>query len=150
MSHSPRRILSIPLPVETRVAADDARFLGYLQDVSVTGAFVQSCAPRPPGTCLSIRLRLPGLAVPLECPQAEVVWSRPYQGRGGPAPGMGVRLRRLTPEVRTQIRRFCEAPRIETAPKRPSPAMPAKAPVGIARAHAVMPHGDAAATLPRR
>jgi hypothetical protein len=100
------------------VAEDGPRFLGYLQDVSVTGAFVQSCAPRPPGTCLSIRLRLPGLATPLECSHAEVVWSRPYQGRGGPAPGMGVRLEHLGACARAHIRKFCTSPQIQSAPAR--------------------------------
>ena len=109
MTQSPRRTLPIPLPVElsAKEGDGDGRFFGYLQNVSDSGAFVQSCAPRPPGTCVAIRIRLPGIASPVECPEAEVVWSRSYQGRGGPAPGMGVRLRRLPTPARAAIRRFC-------------------------------------------
>ena len=91
------------------VRPDDGspRFLGYLQNISATGLFVQCGLPRPTGTQLVLRMRLPGGGEPLEEVEAEVVWTRGYLGRNGPSPGMGLRFLRVGRQVRAEIRKFC-------------------------------------------
>jgi len=108
MSAALRRTLRVPLPVEV-LAADGVqpRFLGYLANVSASGLFVQCARPRDPGTHLALRFRIPCLAEPIRCTDAEVVWIRGYAGRSGPAPGMGLRMCALTHEVRTLLSQFC-------------------------------------------
>jgi len=107
MNVSPRRSLRIPLPVQTiRVEDGGARFLGYLENVSVTGIFVQCARPRTPGARLALHLRLPGSACVLRA-EAEVVWNRGYGGRRGPTPGMGLRFVDLANGVREEIAKFC-------------------------------------------
>ena len=84
------------------------RFLGYVSNVSLTGAFVQCATPRPAGTQLDLRLRLPGSPPAILQAQVEVVWTRGYQGRHGPPAGMGLRFGELSEAARGEIRRFCE------------------------------------------
>ncbi len=117
MSASPRRTLRVPLPVEIIDAADvRPRFLGYLANISASGLFVQCARPRDKGTRLSLRFRLPGSSEPIHCAEAEVIWTRGYAGRSGPAPGMGIRMCSLTQEVQALIVRFCgEPPALATA-----------------------------------
>ena len=104
----PRRTLRVPLPVEiVDEGGASPRFLGYLANVSATGMFVQCARPRDKGTRLRLRLRLPGMPQPILCPEAEVIWTRGYGGRGGPAPGMGIRIGTLTDEEQARIARFC-------------------------------------------
>ena len=107
-----RRTLRVPLPVEIVDAAGvRPRFLGYLANISASGIFVQCASPRAKGARLSLRFRLPGTPEPIHCAEAEVIWTRGYGGRSGPAPGMGIRLCSLAAEVQALIARFCgEAP----------------------------------------
>jgi uncharacterized protein (TIGR02266 family) len=108
MSASLRRTLRVPLPVEI---VDEGgvrpRFLGYLANISATGLFVQCARPRDMGTRLSLRFRLPGTSEPIHCAEAEVVWTRGYGGRSGPAPGMGIRMCALTADGQARIAHFC-------------------------------------------
>ncbi len=108
MSAPLRRTLRVPLPVEI---VDDGgarpRFLGYLANVSASGLFVQCARPRDKGARLSLRFRLPGSPEPIHCAEAEVIWTRGYGGRSGPAPGMGIRMCALTDDVQARIARFC-------------------------------------------
>jgi len=54
-----RREPRVPSRVEFhRDAAGDLRFLGYLSDISATGAFIQCSRPRDIGTQLRVRLHL--------------------------------------------------------------------------------------------
>ncbi len=108
VSPSPRRRLRIPLPVEShREDAEQRRFLGYLENVSETGVFVQCACPRPTGTVLSVCLRLPGRPSPLERVPVEVIWTRGYKGRNGPTPGMGLRFVEPSPALLAEVRQFC-------------------------------------------
>jgi hypothetical protein len=108
MSASLRRTLRVPLPVEI-IDAGGARprFLGYLANISATGLFVQCARPRDKGTRLSLRFRIPGTPEPIHCADAEVIWTRGYAGRSGPAAGMGIRMSSLTSDVQAVIARFC-------------------------------------------
>ena len=108
MSPPLRRTLRVPLPVEIVDAAGARpRFLGYLGNISASGIFVQCARPRDKGTRLSLRFRLPGSPEPIHCAEAEVIWTRGYGGRSGPAPGMGIRLCSLASDVQALIARFC-------------------------------------------
>lgn len=109
MDPAPRRSLRIPLPVETLRTEDGApRFLGYLENISTSGVFIQCASPRAEGTRLSVRMRLPGLATPLDAVGLEVVWTRGYRGRNGPAPGMGLRFVEPAGGALGEVRKFCE------------------------------------------
>lgn len=111
MSASLRRTLRVPLPVEIIDAAGvRPRFLGYLANISASGLFVQCARPRDKGTRLSLRFRLPGTSEPIHCAEAEVIWTRGYAGRSGPAPGMGIRMCSLTQEAQAAVARFCGEP----------------------------------------
>ncbi len=104
-----RRALRVPLPVEIVGKEDERpRFLGYLADISLSGGFVQCSSPRELGTRLSIQLRLPGVEHPVRCPDAEVIWTRGYNGVRGRSPGMGVQFRELSPSARVVLERFCD------------------------------------------
>jgi len=106
--HSKRRRLRIPLPVEILREADgQPRFLGYLENVSETGIFIQCASPRRVGTCMKVRLRLPGSASPFEGIDVEVLWIRGYKGRNGPTPGMGLRFMDLGSELIERIQAYC-------------------------------------------
>ena len=104
-----RRALRVPLPVQS-VGLRDAgppRFLGYLANVSETGAFVQCTNPRPVGTRLSLQLRLPGLDDRVLCDSAEIMWTRRFATTDDGCPGMGMFFVALGSETRTALRRFC-------------------------------------------
>lgn len=117
MAPSLRRSLRVPLPVEIVGAVGDRpRFLGYLANISASGLFVQCARPRDKGTRLSLRFRLPGASEPIHCAEAEVIWTRGYGGRSGPAPGMGMRLCSLTQEVQARIAHFCGEPSAVATP----------------------------------
>jgi hypothetical protein len=107
MSASLRRTLRVPLPVEILGTGGDPRFLGYLGNVSASGLFVQCARPRTPGTRLALRFRIPGRAEPIVCSEAEVIWTRGYGGRSGPAPGMGMRICALSSEAQSVLQCFC-------------------------------------------
>jgi len=106
---SKRRALRIPQPVQL-VGKDDERprFLGYLADVSLSGGFIQCSSPRPRGTRMAIQIHLPGVAQPVPCADAEVIWTRGYEGVKGRSPGMGVQFRDLTAAARAALERFCD------------------------------------------
>jgi hypothetical protein len=117
MSAPLRRTLRVPLPVEV-VDEEGARprFLGYLANISASGLFVQCARPRDKGTHLALRFRLPGTSEPIYCSDAEVIWTRGYGGRSGPAPGMGMRMCSLTHDGQARISHFCgESPALAAA-----------------------------------
>ncbi len=86
-----------------------ARYLGYAQDLSASGLFVQTTRPRQPGTRIEFRLHLPGSGTePVGC-VGEVVWTRGYGGRLGPAPGMGIRFLELDARAFDTLARLCRS-----------------------------------------
>ena len=104
-----RRALRVPLPVQSVGLryAGPPRFLGYLANVSETGAFVQCTHPRPVGTRLSLQLRLPGLEDRVLCDSAEIVWTRRLSTTDHGSPGMGMCFVHIGSSTRTALRRFC-------------------------------------------
>ena len=101
-----RRSFRVPLRAETARRTDRPRFLGYVGNLSTSGAFVQSLRPRPPGTRLTFRIHLPQPGSdPLDC-IGEVVWVRGTADREL-APGMGIRFRRVAPPGVEALARVC-------------------------------------------
>ena len=105
---SPRHVLPHPLRVE-RVPSADAppHLLGFAQNVSQGGAFLQCLLPPPVGTQLSLRFQLPGDDRAIVSGGARVVWSRSHVGRPGPPAGVGVELLNLPTGSRRVWERFC-------------------------------------------
>lgn len=87
-------------------------FLGYGANVSETGVFVQSLAPRPPGTRLKLVLYLGGATGTRICSEAEVRWTRGYGGKKAPSAGMGLRFTNLRAADRSVLHATCSTPNI--------------------------------------
>ena len=84
------------------------RFLGYISNLSESGAFIQCSIPRPEGTQLSVRLYLgPNEEQGVDF-DAQVVWTRGYGGRSNPAAGMGIEFTSIGAKARDVILRLCE------------------------------------------
>ncbi len=110
--------MRIPTRVETLLPDEERpRFLGYLADLSETGAFVQCLSPRPLGTQFSLLLHLPGGPGPGVACRGEVIWTRHYESVKGPCAGMGIRiLEVIGREARKFLEGFClEADPLERA-----------------------------------
>ncbi len=104
-----RRVFRTPLRVESVRDGDVPRFLGYVGNLSTTGAFVQSAQPRQPGTRLELRVHLPDpVRAPVVC-VGEVVWARGYAGILGPGPGMGIRFLEVTLSAIEALERICRS-----------------------------------------
>jgi hypothetical protein len=108
-----RRLLRPPLRIEcAREGGRGTHFLGYAANISETGVFVQSLAPRPPGTRLHLVLHLGGANGARICSDAEVRWCRGYGGKKGPSAGMGMRFTGMRPADRTALLASCSVPAI--------------------------------------
>ncbi len=109
-----RRPLSMPsrrIPLERKVTLDFPHTEGIvteaLANVSMTGMFVRSERPEPPGARVAFELDLAGDRPPI-LGQAEVVWGRPQdEGLGRPA-GKGLRFIEIDSAQRDQIREAVE------------------------------------------
>jgi hypothetical protein len=107
---APRSRPRAPLRIEAvGDAARGPRFLGYLANMSETGAFVQSSNPRPPGTRLKMKLHLLGRRKRPFYVQAEVRWTRGYGGLTGPTPGMGIEFVDLERRQQRELSRVIDA-----------------------------------------
>lgn len=100
-----RRAPRVLVDLEVDYAGEDNYLFAYITDISVTGIFIRTTTPEPPGTHLNLRFG----AIEAE---GEVIWINPYRP-GAPDnlhPGMGVRFSELDDEIRDQllelIRRF--------------------------------------------
>lgn len=109
--HSPsaeRRAFRVPLRVEAAPAEGRRpRFLGYVANLSTTGAFVQSLRPRVPGTRIDFRIHLPSPLRRTVSIVGEVVWSRQPGGAGSPSSGMGIRFVEVDPPDLEAVARVC-------------------------------------------
>jgi hypothetical protein len=103
-----RRNPRVPSRVEfRREVGSEPRFLGYLSNISETGAFIQCSCPRPTETRLRVRLHLGRADHEVVEVDAQVIWTRSYAGRNRPSPGMGIQFESLGPAARGAIRHFC-------------------------------------------
>jgi hypothetical protein len=105
---SARRVLRVPRrAVLLRVDLPGERFLGYVADISETGAFIQCASPRSEGSVLETRLHLGrGSDRVMDC-SVRVIWTRGYAGAVGPCPGMGVEFCEVDARGRELLRQLC-------------------------------------------
>ncbi|MEM7350743.1 MAG: TIGR02266 family protein [Acidobacteriota bacterium] len=100
-------ISAVRVALERKISLRFPHFQGFLTEyssnISITGMFVRSQAPRPPGTLLDFEFTLiDGLK--LIRGTGEVVWTR-HQDEGPQQPaGMGIKFLRLDKESRRLIR----------------------------------------------
>ena len=122
-----RRTLRLPLPARIISAqCSNPRFLGYVADLSETGAFIQSSNPKPVGTYLCLLLDLPEAPGREVACSGEIIWTRGYSGKHGPCQGMGVRFIEIPEEVQRFLRRFCatqDPVEAATCPQLPAPTI---------------------------
>ncbi len=88
----------------------------YIRDISVTGIFIRTHTPEPPGTQLNLRFTPRGARQPLEL-EGEVIWVNPFRP-GDPDnldPGMGIRFdtcdamqRRRLEQIVTTLALLCD------------------------------------------
>jgi uncharacterized protein (TIGR02266 family) len=108
-----RKLLRPPMRIECAREDDDGtHFLGYGSNLSETGIFVQSMAPRPTGTKLRLVLYLGGPTGTRICSEAEVRWTRGYGGKKAPSAGMGLRFTNLRPADRNLLQTTCSVPAV--------------------------------------
>jgi hypothetical protein len=103
---APRSAFAPPLRVE--LVGDGARgprFLGYVGNLSATGAFLQCGSPRELGTRLKLKIHARKSHRSLYA-EVEVRWARGYNGRSGPCPGMGVQFLDLPEPERRLLSRW--------------------------------------------
>jgi type IV pilus assembly protein PilZ len=91
---------------ETSISVDyssgETFLFSYIQNISEMGIFIRSDSPLPIGTSLELRFAPDG-QTPMEL-AGEVTWINPYRPFGDNLnPGMGVRFRELTPEMRERV-----------------------------------------------
>jgi uncharacterized protein (TIGR02266 family) len=106
-----RRKLMPPVRIEcARGGGRRNHFFGYGANLSETGVFVQSLAPRAPGTRLRLVIHLTRSAEQPIATDAEVRWVRGYGGKRAPSAGMGLRFLGMRPADRTFLQTLCSAP----------------------------------------
>jgi uncharacterized protein (TIGR02266 family) len=102
-----RKALRAPLLI-LRVKFDDGRksFFGYAKNISRSGMFISTVAPREPGERFQVEITLPPqLGNNLQC-TCEVVWKRLYSKGSPHEPGMGLRFIDLPEETAAAIDRW--------------------------------------------
>jgi len=108
-----RALLRPPLRIEcAREGKRGRTFLGYAANLSETGVFVQCMSPRPAGTRLKLVMHLAGSKGPEIHSEAEVRWTRGYQGKRKASAGMGLRFTSLKPADKSLLQAMCSAPAI--------------------------------------
>jgi uncharacterized protein (TIGR02266 family) len=87
---------------ETRVGDEREYFFGYAMNLSKTGAFIHTLRPRKVGEEFDIQFTVPRTGIFVKC-RAKVVWTREFAQGDTQAPGMGVELMDLDPEVAEKL-----------------------------------------------
>ena len=86
---SPPRSGRTPLEIPVELRSGDASAPGITRNISQEGAFVATRRPPSVGERITLRLVIPGHAVPLAV-DAEVRWLRPIADTAGQPAGIGV------------------------------------------------------------
>lgn len=113
---SDRRIaLRQPILV-AQVKMGDGRkyFFGYAKNISRSGIFIQTVAPKDVGAEFTVEFTLPKSDILVKC-RARVIWNRVYSKAGPREPGMGLSFIDLDPDVADNIERW-----ILNQPKEPN------------------------------
>ena len=83
-------------------ASGETFLFAYLKNISEMGIFIRTDTPQEVGTDLRLRFQVEGQE-PLIL-EGRVIWINPYRESGDNLnPGMGVRFKRLTPELREKV-----------------------------------------------
>jgi uncharacterized protein (TIGR02266 family) len=111
-----RRLLKPPLRIEcARGSGRRNCFLGYGTNLSESGVFVQSLAPREPGTRIKLVMHFAGRAGTTIATDAEVRWARGYGGKRSPSAGMGLRFVGMRPDDKSTIQALCSVATLHEA-----------------------------------
>jgi hypothetical protein len=103
---APRSLFAPPLRVELVGDGERGpRFLGYVANLSATGAFLQCASPRELGTRLKLKIHSRHSRRPLYA-EVEVRWARGMRSRVAPCPGMGVQFLELPEPERRLLSRW--------------------------------------------
>ncbi len=94
----------VPVALEVAYRTTGNLLVAYTLNLSKGGLFVETDAPLPEGTPLALRLRLPGLADPIEL-SGRVAWVR-WKPAGGQPAGMGVAFQDVEERVGRLIDRL--------------------------------------------
>ncbi len=87
--------------LEVDYRCDDTFLFAYITDMSAMGIFIQTTSPRPAGTLLNLRFRLPdGSRLDVD---GRVIWVNMPHGANSINPGMGVQFVDLLPPQRDKI-----------------------------------------------
>ncbi len=91
----------VAMCLEVDYRCDDTFLFAYITDMSAMGIFIQTTAPKSPGTMLNLRFRTPdGKRLDVD---GRVIWVNQPHGKDSINPGMGVQFVDLTPPQRDQI-----------------------------------------------
>jgi type IV pilus assembly protein PilZ len=83
-------------------ASGETFLFAYLKDISEMGIFIRTDTPQEVGT--DLRLRFQGDGQDPLVLEGKVIWINPYHEHGDNLnPGMGVRFKKLTPELREKV-----------------------------------------------
>jgi type IV pilus assembly protein PilZ len=87
--------------LEVDYCSDDTFLFAYITDMSAMGIFIQTMAPKPPGTLLNLRFRTPeGKQLEVD---GRVIWINEPHGGDSINPGMGVQFVELSAAERDRI-----------------------------------------------
>jgi type IV pilus assembly protein PilZ len=90
-----------PTSIQVDYASGDTFLFSYIENISEMGIFIRSDDPLPVGTELRLRFGPNGALLEMS---GEVVWINPLRPGGDNLnPGMGVRFRNLTPDLRERV-----------------------------------------------
>ena len=99
-----------PLAVKVRYTTPEGKqFDSLTGGIGPGGLFIESSAPLPPGTELSVEFTLPDRPYEQHKAKAKVAWARNRPERYLLFPGMGVQFTNIDEKSRTELRHFVEA-----------------------------------------
>ena len=99
-----------PLAIKVRYTTPEGKqFDSLTGGIGPGGLFIESSAPLPPGTELSVEFTLPDRPYEQHKAKAKVAWARNRPERYLLFPGMGVQFTDIDEKSRAQLRHFVEA-----------------------------------------
>ncbi len=90
------------LVTQVKMGDDRKYFFGYAKNISTSGIFIQTVAPKDVACEFSIEFTIPKTDILVKC-RCKVIWSRTYKKAGQFEPGMGLSFLDLDPAVAERI-----------------------------------------------
>lgn len=106
-SDSRRTHARFTVDLDVTLASDHNFYAGFAENLSAGGIFVATHKVLPVGELLTLSIRLPGSARPIEG-TGEVRWVREYSERSNVPPGLGLRFVEIVPGGVEAIEQFLE------------------------------------------